>query len=142
MSEHEKDTAFLRLCILYVDSAERHQLEQGMSRLQRDGRSVRRAVWLMALLAGLALAGLGYAAVFVLDTPQNMTEFIRPFVVKAFCALGLGSLICLLAFVGLGAVYRRELNQRRDECRLLATRLLEARLDKPRAMLPQAVANN
>jgi hypothetical protein len=36
-----------------------------------------------------------------------------------------------MAFVGLGAVYRKELDQRREECRRLATKLLESRLGKP-----------
>jgi CHASE1-domain containing sensor protein len=135
MSEYEKDTAFLKQCLLYVDSAERHQLEEGITRVQRDERCVRRAVWLMALLASLAMAGLCYAG-FLVDSPQNLAQFIKPFIMKVFCALGVGSLICLLAFMALGVVYRKELDQRREECRRLATKLLEARLGKPRSIMP------
>jgi len=39
----------------------------------------------------------------------------------------------MLTFMGLGVVYRKELDQRREECRRLATKLMESRLGKPRA---------
>ena len=132
MSAHEKDLVFLRRCILYDDSAERHKLEESITELQRNERCVRRAVGLMALLIALALAGVCYAAIFLAPTPQNITQLIAPVVVRIFCALGGGSLICILAFGGLGLVYRKELEQRREECRRLATKLLESRLGKPR----------
>jgi hypothetical protein len=88
----------------------------------------------MVLLTALAAAGLCYAAVFQEHHPQNTSQVLTPFIVKVFCALGMGSLICMLAFAGLGVVYRKELDQRREECRRLATKLLESRLGKPRAM--------
>src|SRR5208282_4467402 len=47
------------------------------------------------------------------------------------CSFGLGSLISMLGFIGLGMVYRQKLNQQREECRELVTRLLETRLGKP-----------
>ena len=131
MSEH-RETAFLRQCILYDESAERHQLEAKIIQAERDERCVRRAVWLMALFAALAMAGLGYGVVFLENPPQNMSQFITPFIIRLLCALGVGSLVCMLAFMGLGAVYRNELELRREECRRLATKLLESRLGKPR----------
>jgi hypothetical protein len=134
MSEHQRETAFLRQCLLYDDTAECHKLEEGITQVQRDERCVRRAVLLMALLTALAAAGLCYAVVFLEDYPHNMTRLLTPFIVKVFCALGVGSLICMLAFGGLRVVYRKELEQRRDDCRRLATKLLESRLGKPRAM--------
>ena len=139
MSECEKDTTFLRECIVYADSAERHQLEESIAQLQRNARCVRRAVGLMALLMALATAGVCYSAVFLADYPQNMTQFMMLFVGKVFCALGLGSLICLLVFAGLGAVYSKELDQRREECRRVARKLLEARGGKP-SIMPLPVA--
>ena len=69
MNEHQQQTAFLRQCLLYDDTEERHKLEEKITRLQVDERCVRRAVWLMALFAALAMAGLGYAAVFLADYP-------------------------------------------------------------------------
>ena len=140
MSDHQRETAFLRQCLLYDDTAERHHLEQSITQLQRNQRCVRRAVCLMALLVALALAGLCYSAVFLTDLPQNTAQFMAPLTSKAFCALGLGSLICLVSFGGLGVAYRKELDQRREECRRLATRLLESRLGKPSAMLMPEVS--
>jgi hypothetical protein len=134
MSEQQRETAFLRRVILYDDTAERHKLEEGITQTQRDERCVRRAVLLMVLLTALAAAGLCYAAVFQEHHPQNMSQFITPFIVKVLCALGVGALICMLAFGGLGVVYRKELEHRREECRRLTTKLLESRLGKPRAV--------
>jgi len=121
VSEHEKDTAFLRRCILYDDSVERHKLEESITQLQRNERSVRRAVGLMVLLVALALASLCYSAIFLTTSPS--------LIIKVFSALGVGSLICMLAFGGLGLSYRKELDQRREECRRVALKLLEARLE-------------
>jgi|SRR5688572_15360636 len=131
MSKHEKDVRFLRQCILYDESAEHDKLEESITQLQRNERCVRRAVALMALLVGLALAGVCYSAVCLTDYPQNTTQFMMLFIAKVFCALGLGSLICLLAFVGLGAVYRKQLDRRLEECRQVARNLLEAHRSKP-----------
>ena len=134
MKDHQRDLAFLRQCLLYDDTAERHKLEQHLTKLQRDDQCVRRAVWFMALLAALAMMGLCYAAVFLTDSPESMTRFMTRFIIKSLCALGLASMICLLAFIGLGASYRKELDRRREECRGLATKLLESRLGKPQVL--------
>src|SRR6185436_12656398 len=120
MSDHQRETAFLRQCILYDDTGERHKLEESITQLQRNERCVRRAVWLMTLLAALAMAGLCYSAVFLAAIPQNMSQFVSPLISKVLCALGLGSLICLVSFLGLGVAYRKELDQQREECRRLA----------------------
>ena len=127
MSEHQKHTEFLRECIRYDESARRHELVDEIARLQRDARCVWRAVWFVAMLTALAVAALGYGTVLVDHFPYNAPQFIVNFI----CALGLGSLISLVAFVGLGMVYRWRLDQRREECRQLVARLLESRLGKP-----------
>ena len=133
MSDHQRETAFLRQCIRYDDTEERHRLEERITQIQRDERIVRRAVWLMVVLAALAMAGLGYAAVLMAEYPLNVSQLTERFLIKALCALGGGSLICLFVFMGLGAVFRRELDQRREDCRRLALKVLESRLGQPRA---------
>jgi hypothetical protein len=127
MSEHQRHTEFLRRCILYDESARRHELVEGIARIQCDARCVRRAAWLMAILTALTVAGFGYGTVLVDNFPYNAPQFI----VNLIYALGLGSLISLLAFAGLGMVYRRQLDQRREECRQRVARLLESRLGRP-----------
>ena len=52
-------------------------------------------MWLMALLAALAVAGLGYGVVLVEDVLYNTSELI----VAIIGAVGVGSLFCLMAFV-------------------------------------------
>jgi hypothetical protein len=127
MSEHEKHTEFLRQCILYDESARRHELVKGIARIQCDLRCVRRAVWLMAILIALVVFSLGYGMVLV----NNFLYNIPQFVINIVCALGVGALISLLAFAGLWLVYRWKLDQRREECRKLVAKLLESRLGKP-----------
>jgi hypothetical protein len=129
MSEHQKQTAFLRECLLHHESVECRELEEGIARILRDERCVRRAMGLMVVLLALALVGLGYAAAFLGDPVPSM----RFPVVKLSGALGLGSLISLVGFAGLGAVYRKDLNGRREKCRRLAAKLIESRLGRASA---------
>jgi uncharacterized membrane protein len=131
MKARQRETAFLRQVILYDDTPERRELEKRITQLECEAWCVRRAIWLMAVLSALAMAGVCYCAIFLVDFPKNMTLFGTRFMVKAFFALGLGSLISLLAFVVLAMIYRKELDQRREECRRLVARLLESRLGKP-----------
>jgi hypothetical protein len=127
MSDHEKHTEFLKRCIHYDESARRQELMEEIIRIQRDAHCVRRAVWLMAILAALAVFGFGYGMILGQNFPYNAPQFI----VNLICALGLGSLISLLTFAGLGMVYRRKLDQHREECRQRVAKLLESRLGKP-----------
>ena len=127
MSEHQRETAFLRQCLSYDASPRRQVLEATITQIQRDGRYLRRAVWWMALLAALAAAGLGYAMVLVDNFPYNIPHLV----INSLCAVGLASLICLLAFMGLRIVYRKKLDRLREECRQLVATLLESRLSKP-----------
>ncbi len=127
MRDHHNQTEFLKHCLGYDESARCRELRQQISRIQRDGRCVRRAVWLMAALTALALAGLGYPAIMLANFPYSAPQTI----VNLFCALGVASLISLLAFVILGMVYRKMLDQRREECRRLVIKLLASRLGSP-----------
>src|SRR5579863_795480 len=122
MNEDQKHTEFLRQCILYEESEDRHELHKEMTRVQRDARCVRRAVCLMAGLIALVVASFIYGMIFLDNAPQ--------FVMNLIYALGLGSLISLVVFLGLGMVYRKKLHQRREECRQRVARLLKSRLGK------------
>ena len=111
MNKQQKETEFLRQCVLYDKNAKRQELEE-ITRIQRNARCVQRASWLMVAFAGLAGVSLGYPAILVENFPYNAP----PLVVNAICALGVGSLISLLAFAGLGMVYRKKQDQRKDAC--------------------------
>jgi hypothetical protein len=138
MSEHQKHTEFLRHCLRYGESTEHQALDKQITQIQRDERCVQRAVWLMAVLTALAVAGLGYPVILVENFPCNAPQFTLNLV----CVLGVASLICLLVFVGLRMAYRRKLDQRREECRQLVTKLLVSRLGKPVATLSRDRRDN
>lgn len=134
MSGYQKETAFLREVIVYDDTVERHKLDERITEIQRNECCVRSAVWLMVLLIALAIAGLGYSAIFLKDFSGDHSHFL----IKLFCVLGLGSLISLLAYMGFWLIYRKELDRRHEECRRLVAKLLESRLGKPRPLpLPE-----
>jgi len=130
MSDHQKHTEFLRECIRYDESARRQELMEEIVRIQCDARCVRRAVWLMAMLAALAVFGFGYGVILVNNFPDNVPQFI----LKTFSVLSVSWLVCILAFAGLGLIYRLKLDRRREECRQIVTRLLQSRLGKPLTM--------
>jgi len=88
---------------------------------------VRRAAWLMVMLAGLVLAFLGYGVVLVDNFPYNVPHLVM----NTAYALGLVSFISLLVFVVLGIAYRQEFAQRREKCRQLVTKIMETRMYKP-----------
>jgi hypothetical protein len=136
MNERERETAFLRQVLSYDTTAERHELDGEMARDQRNERVLRRAVRLAAVLAALALAGLGYSAIMLPDYPVNMPRFHSQHIVMLTCALGLASLTSLLAFAVVGAVCRKESNRRREVCRRFAARLFETRLGKHETKSP------
>jgi hypothetical protein len=131
--EYQKETAFLREVIAYDDTAERHQLDARIAQAQRDQCCVRRAVAVMALLIGLAVAGLGYAAVLLPQNTLNLSRFFSQPVVRVICALGLTALGCAFAFLLLGAVYRWRLGELHGECRRFAARVIASRLGRPAA---------
>jgi hypothetical protein len=87
----------------------RQELQARIAQRQRDERCVQRAVWLMALLTALTVAGVGYGAILADNCPFNTAQFILSIV----GTLGLACLVCLLAFAGLGIVYRLKLDQER-----------------------------
>jgi len=134
MNDRQRQTEFLRQCLRYDDSSDCRTLAERIRQLQHNERCVRRALWFMMLLAALAFAALGYLAIFLEDFPQNMPGFMGRFITQVICVVGLSSLICIPVFVGLEVVYRNELDQQREQCRRVATQLLESRLGKPRAM--------
>jgi len=126
MIKHDKETAFLKRVIVYDEAPERYELEERIAQAQRNEHCVRRATALVAFIAALAAAGLGYSAVILPDVAQS--TFTARTVVTFFAVLGLGSLICLVGYLGCWMVHRWELARRQEEGRVHAARFLEARL--------------
>lgn len=126
MSDDQQETAFLKHCIGYDDTDERYWLDERLTQIERDQLCVRRSVWLMTLLAAMAIASLCYAAVFFAEDPINLPQLADLILIKAVCALGAGSLFCLFGFLILGRLFRKELNRRREDCRRLVLKVLDS----------------
>jgi hypothetical protein len=133
MSEHQRETAFLRHIIRQGDSDECRRLEQSIAQVQSDQRCVQRVASVTSLCPLLAIAGIGYGGILEENFPYGGFELVF----RLLCVLGLASLICLVVFAGLLVLYRLELNELREECRGLVKRLLESHPIKPHsASLP------
>ena len=127
MSSHQIETAFLRRIILYDDGEEPRKLETIIERVERHQRCVLRVACVLAPFPLLAIAGVFYAEILQEAFPYNGFGVG----LRLLCELGLASLVFLVGFVGLLAVYRLKLNRLRKECFQLVVRLLESRLGKP-----------
>lgn len=133
MSEHQKDTAFLRRIILYDDTNEQFELQKRITQLQRDENCVRRMMSMLLVVAALGIAALAYGA--VLEEDFSYREF--RFVIRILFDLGAASLICLLALAGLLVIYRMRMNKLREQCRRLIASLMASHLGEPHAAVPQ-----
>lgn len=123
MSEHQKQSNFLKTLLAYDDSEEPQRLQARIDGAEKDQRCIGCACRLVALVTLLALAGLGYSAVLLPEFFSNS----RSFLVQFFSALGLGSILCLFAFLTLWCWYRAIVNKLHDECRSLISSLLRSR---------------
>lgn len=136
MSEHEKQTAFLKDLIRCEDTEQHRQLEARICEAERDERVVRGALRLVAVVSALAVAGLCYAVLFTQDWPHHRSHLL----LKLFLALGLSSGVCLITFSGTWCWYRAMLNRLQEECRRLMKAELKQHFDFWRTLpIPHAV---
>src|SRR5262245_46465835 len=123
MTEYERETAFLRHVIRFENTNECRELDEKIADAERDGRCVLRATWLVALFAGLGIAGITY----VVALQPSVLDDNSLFMIKVLCVIELASLISLSVFIGYLLVYRTKLNEAREECRQIVMKLLEGR---------------
>ncbi|SPE52489.1 hypothetical protein SBV1_1530035 [Verrucomicrobia bacterium] len=126
MSEHQIEIAFLRHIVLYDDRDECCKLEKSIVQVRRDTHCVQRVASVTALFPLLALTGVAYGSFLQKNFPYNMSEPV----LRLLCVLGLSSLICLVGFAVLLAVYLKKLHRLRKEVRKLVLRHLESRPGK------------
>jgi hypothetical protein len=112
MTERERQAEFLK-SLLTGNTDECNRLRQRLRQAQHDEHCIRRALILMVLVGVVSIVGLGYCAVLLPEFFDNAT----PLLVKVFCALGLGSLICMTIFGGCWLFYRKASNQVNEDCR-------------------------
>ena len=122
MSERQKQLNFLKLLIRSEDSEQRRDLQDRIKKAEQDERCIRRMMFLVVVVGLLSLACLGYSAVF----HPNFFAHTMPFLVRLFSALTLGSLICLLVFVGYWFWQRNMLNGLNEECRRAVLAAMQA----------------
>ena len=133
MSEHQKDTEFLRRIIVYGDTEEHHELEKRIAQVQRDEQCVQRVTLAAVLFTLAAIVGLAYMALLEENFPYNESQLL----LTILYALFLASLICLVAFSVLLMVYRKRLNRMREECRHLVTKLVEFHVRTSKSEKPE-----
>lgn len=124
MSEHRKQSEFLKKLVLHDDSPANRSLCERLTAAERNERCLLLACRLVALIALVALAGIGYSAVLLPEFFDNATHVVLRF----FSALGLGSSLCCVFFLGLWFWYRAHTNRIHDECRTVITAMWETRL--------------
>ena len=124
MSEHHKHTEFLKHCLRYDDSPERHEMMEKLGRLQRDVRIIYRACWVMGILLLLSLAAFGYATILMHDFSYQVQQSVMNIIVAFLVGLS----ISLLVFIVLGIIFHRKLHRQREACRQLLMRLFATRL--------------
>ena len=107
--------------VIAADSVDRENSQSRVVELERDARSVRRAIQLMLFLSAFAIVGLGHYTILMPFWPQSLSQYLMQWAVKAFCTLGMASLSCAVVFAAVGLMYRRELNYRRAQLQQLTT---------------------
>lgn len=115
MSEHHEHTEFLKHCLRYDESAERHHMMERLVRLQHELRIFRRASWLMVLLIAVSVIGFVWSSTLLQQLSRPAQQTIENFLV----ALGLGSTVCLATFLVLRLCLRKKLARQREECHQL-----------------------
>jgi hypothetical protein len=127
MTEHEKETAFLRHLIQMDETNQCRKLDDAITKLQRDQRCVQRAVSLLSLFALFALVFFSYGTALVENFPSGTISSVA----RVITELGLACVIAIASLAGLQMIYRKRMNRLREECRRLIMKILQSRLDTP-----------
>lgn len=124
-TERERQSEFLK-SLLQDETDESRRLKNRLQQAEQNEHSIRRALVLMIIVAVFAVVGLGYSAVLMPEFFDNAT----PLLVKLFCALGLGSVLCMIIFGVCWLQYRKRSNEVNEDCRaFLSDQVNEVKLD-------------
>lgn len=138
MTEYRRQVAFLKTLLSYGDTEGHRILQDRLAQAEKNERCLLCACRLVGLIGSLGLLGLGYSAVLLPEFFHRSSHVL----IQLFSALGLGSAMCLLFFIGLWFYYRGIVNRIHDECRRTVTRMLESRMSVPEhAFFPAIVEN-
>ncbi len=132
MGEHHEHTEFLKHCLRYDDTPERHAITENLTRLQGELGVVKRLSRHMSLLIVLAGGSLMFPGNLVPIFPYHVQRFLMNIVMGLFA----GSSVCLVTFAILAIFLYKKLHSQREACRQLLMRLLAARLNSAQQLLP------
>jgi hypothetical protein len=122
--EHETQADFLKALIAYEDNEVNLELRSSLAKADREGKYIRYALFSMATLFILSVAGLVYCAVLLPQVFANPTHFVT----KGLSVLVLASLISQFEFVGYMLWQRSAVNRLHKECRRRVLLLVESQL--------------
>jgi hypothetical protein len=125
MSEHHEHTEFLKHCLRYDDTPERHAMTEKLTRLQRELLIVKRASWLV----GIMIVPAGASLVYPDSLFGNYSYDAQRFIMNVVLGLFAGASVCLFTFMIMGIFLYKELHRQREACRRLLMRLFAARLE-------------
>jgi hypothetical protein len=137
MSEHQRETAFLRHLIAFDNTDESRKLGERILEGERNERCIIRVASLAGVFLALGLAGFAYGVFLDENFPHGET----PIGLRLLCEVGLASVIPLAVLVGLFLVYRMKFDRLREECRLQIAQFLESRLRALAAATPGLAGN-
>src|SRR3954469_11510327 len=95
MTERDRQTEFLMRLMVLAESKSDRGLHARIEQAQHDESCIRFALTLVMFIGGFAVSGLGYCSVLHPEFFDSTT----PTLVKIFCAVALGSLICTVVFL-------------------------------------------
>lgn len=124
MSALPNQSCFLRQLLQYEGSPASKELCDRLASVERNERSLACACRLVALIAMLGFAGLGYGAVLLPQFFDNSTHLV----IRLSGAIGMGSAACFIAFLVLWSSCRSTGRRLRAECRTAVSRMLAERL--------------
>jgi len=124
MTERDRQTEFLMRLMVLAESKSDRGLHARIEQAQHDESCIRFALTLVIFIGGFAVSGLGYCSVLHPEFFDSTT----PTLVKIFCAVALGSLICTVVFLCCWWWYRKSSNRIYQECRQLIIDAIQERL--------------
>jgi len=124
MTERDRQTEFLMRLMVLAESKTDRGLQARIEQAQHDENCIRFALTLVMFIGGFAVSGLGYCSVL----HPEFFDSTAPTLVKLFCAVALGSLICTIVFLCCWWWYRKTSNRLYHECRQLVMDAIHERL--------------
>lgn len=137
MTAHKKNSGFPKALLLHLDREECRQVLARLGKAECEVNCTRHAVFLVVVLLMVSVVGLGYCAILLPEVFHNRTHLLM----RNLSALGLGSLISLVLFLGYLRWHRTVVTRLHEECQRLVLALAQTQLKVPAAPSPAVQAS-